>query len=309
MVHPSPPSSPTGTQPIAPTTPTLSPTTEPSASPATPATPGDSATEESTTASDASPQTEIAVETPETPASGTVPAGSSPASGDSLIAGERAPAELFAVALRFENDPRYDVDPSSANSIFAAATDESGGFIDIDSPTAAETESDSEPDTEPGSQNSAATRQALKELAKREQPGDSRRRILGSATEGGFIELAATDPSDAARRHPLLDDQTRRDRSSETDASIGRLIAFDSAGSEAWNEVVGNYSLADDAASSDRAIMDAPQPVAASNIVAVAFGAGVMLTSSHMTRHRWKSLVVRLLQQARQIVSRLLNWN
>jgi hypothetical protein len=214
---------------------------------------------------------------------------------------------LFAVALRFDNDSRFDVDPSSADSIFAAATEESGGFIDIDSdtPTAAETDADSTSNPESSSQNSAATRQALEELAKREQPGDSRRRIVGSSTEGGFIELAATDPNHSARQHPLLDDQTRRDRSSETDASIGRLVAFDSAGSEAWNAVVANYSIADDAASTDGAIMDAPQPAAASSIVAVAFGAGVMLTSSHMTRHRWKSLLL----HARQIASRLLSWN
>jgi len=310
---PSPASPPTGTQPAAPTTPTLSPATEPSASPATTSTPGDSATEESTTpvANDASPQIDVPVESSATSAPASAPAGSTPANRDGLIVGEREAADLFALALRINNDQPYDVDPSRADSVFAAATEESGGFINIDAdaPAAAETDDDSKTDPESGSQNSAATRQALEELAKREQPGDSRRRLIGSATEGGFIELAVADRSDAARRHPLLDDQTRRDRSSETDASMGRLIAFDSAGSEAWNSVAANYSIADDAASSDGALTDTPQPVAASNIVAVAFGAGVMLTSSHMTRHRWKSLVTRLLLRARQMASRLLSWN
>jgi len=237
--------------------------------------------------------------------------------GRGLIAGDATAADLFAVSLRVDNDRGNEFDPSLADAVFATAAEESGGFIDINtdsagdshSEPASQSESGSQSDSDLGSANSAPTRQALAKLAEQEQQSGGGRRFPGSTQEGGFIELAVTDPHGVARRHPLLDNQTRHDRSSETDGSVGRLIAFDSAGAEAWSAVAASYSITDEAAVVDGTIIDAPQPAAATNMVAVALGAGMMLTSSHMMRHRWMSLATKLLLHAREIASRILRWN
>lgn len=317
-----PPQSAPASSPLAPSAPQPSQPAQPTASPATESTPAATNPEPAPTASEATaaaPETTDSTTQPENPvapAPAAAPVSNLPVSapGRGGVAVADASTDILAVAIRFDADARHNVEPSRADAVFTEATGETGGYIDInsaDADTAASTESESGAATSESTsrqRTSDATQKALDSLADGEvQQSNGRRvRLADSAGEGGFIELATVAP-DAARRHPLLDDQTRRERSSETDGSIGRSVAFDSAGTAGWGAIADSFSIADEGSPAKAGLADAPQPMATTSVVAAACGVGALLTSSHTTRRRWSSLAAFLLLQVKQVLSRLVN--
>lgn len=195
---------------------------------------------------------------------------------------------------------------TATDSVFVLATVENGGYVealedDIEGTPEETGSTTASPDqrAENHQAGEAATRNALTKLkSQTESTGRSTRALAGSV-EGGFIELAVNRSGVDQHRHPLLDDQTRGHRSSEADASIGRVIAFDSADSEYWNAVAETYSMTYEPELAETAAPEASSPTPATSAFATACGAGALLTSSEVIRRRWGN---RLLSFARRLL-------
>lgn len=219
-------------------------------------------------------------------------------------------AEAFATITGLRaNQTRHADFEAATDTIFILATIEHGGYIAIDAPSVTEepaTDSSvsAEHKSSAGTPTDASTRNALEEMQERTNSTQHKSSRFGSSPEGGFIELATNPHAGIVSRHPVLDDATRRDRSSEASASIGRLVDFDSADSECWHAVAATYSMTYDATGANTTAPDSSQPSPASSAFATACGAGALLASSEFMRRRWRGRLMQLLHVARHLLRR-----